>query len=170
MKVEYKDIKNYEGLYQVGSNGNVLKVGRCSKPMLLTPKLNEKGYLRITFIVNKKIKKYRVHRLVAQAFIPNPLNKPQVNHKDGNKLNNCVDNLEWVTNEENYQHALKNGLTNHRNKPIALLKNGIEIERFESINQAKLKYGSIYCNPFTATKKSFKEHKKISKIYKWVLL
>lgn len=67
---------------------------------------NSKGYLRVTI----KRKKYLVHRLVAELYIPNPEDKPQVNHKDGNKLNNSVDNLEWVTNRENREHAVKNNL------------------------------------------------------------
>jgi len=68
--------------------------------------INEKGYL----IVNIAGKTMRVHRLVAKLYVPNPYNKPQVNHKDGNKLNNNADNLEWVTNQENRDHAVKNGL------------------------------------------------------------
>lgn len=76
------------------------------KNRLLKPQPNGKGYLRIS--IGGKL--YFVHRLVAEQYVSNPENKPQVNHKDGNKLNNAADNLEWVTNLENRKHAVKNGL------------------------------------------------------------
>lgn len=70
------------------------------------PQPNGKGYLRVQ--IAKKF--YFVHRLVAEKFVPNPENKPQVNHKDGNKLNNKAENLEWTTNKGNREHAVKTGL------------------------------------------------------------
>lgn len=75
---------------------------------LMKPSKNEKGYLRIGLTTNGKQKCMRVHRLVAQAFIPNPENKPEVNHIDFDKENNCVNNLEWVTGKENTKHSLGN--------------------------------------------------------------
>jgi len=74
--------------------GRVLKVGKASN-----------GYLIVSFCVDKVKSNHSVHRLVVRAFIPNEDNKPQVNHKDGNKHNNHVDNLEWVTRSENMKHA-----------------------------------------------------------------
>ena len=80
-----------------------------TRPMVmfrkLKPEETKKGYLRVQlYDANGKRKHYKVHRLVAQAFIANPDGKPQVNHKDGNKHNNSVTNLEWVTDEENKKH------------------------------------------------------------------
>lgn len=70
------------------------------------------GYLRLNLIIDRKRKTVHVHTLVAELFIPNTENKPQVNHKDGNKKNNCVENLEWCTARENISHAHRAGLHN----------------------------------------------------------
>lgn len=104
MKEIFKDIKGYEGLYQISNFGNVKSLKRN---IILKPSSNRKGYLHIILYKNHKSKNSIIHRLVAQAFIPNPENKPQVNHIDGNKRNNNVNNLEWVTNSENQKHAFK---------------------------------------------------------------
>ena len=102
-------IKNWEN-YTIDEFGNVRNI---KTQKYLKGALNGKGYLRVELHNNKKIKKFFIHRLVAEYFISNPLNKEQVNHKDGNKLNNNVENLEWVTNQENRNHAIKNNLTNN---------------------------------------------------------
>lgn len=90
--------------YLVDSNGNILNAKRFR---IVKVSLNHKGYLKFD---RSGPGSKTVHRIVAEAFIPNPDNKPQVNHKDGNKLNNNVDNLEWVTNTENIMHAVENNL------------------------------------------------------------
>lgn len=104
----WKDIKGYEGLYQVSNLGNVrsLNYNRENKIKLLTPCI-KRGYKSICLRKNSK-KFFLLHRLVAQAFIPNPNNLPQVNHKDENKQNNCVDNLEWCTSEYNINFGTRN--------------------------------------------------------------
>ena len=107
MKEIFKDIKGFEGLYQISNFGNVKSLKRN---IILKPSSNGKGYLHIILYKNCKSKVGRIHRLVAQAFIPNPENKPQINHIDGNKSNNNVNNLEWVTNSENQKHAFALGL------------------------------------------------------------
>ena len=120
MEEEWRDIRDCEGRYEVSNFGNVRSVSRNVhnhtgfiklKGKVLKQRKDEKGYMRIDIINNNGVKKfYGVHRLVADAFLENPLNKPQVNHKDGNKSNNVVDNLEWCTNGENQVHAYKIGL------------------------------------------------------------
>lgn len=111
MKEIFKDIKGYENLYKISNYGNVKSL---KNSIILKPAKNHRGYLHVALYKNNKTKAHRIHRLVAQAFISNPENKPQVNHKDGNKLNNCVDNLEWVTNGENQKHAFKLGLQTNK--------------------------------------------------------
>ena len=101
---EWRDIDGYEGKYQVSNLGRVR-----SKYKILKPN-NVKGYLYVYLRKNNKSKALKVHRLVAEAFLVNEKNKPQVNHIDGNKENNNVNNLEWCTNKENMNHAVRNGL------------------------------------------------------------
>lgn len=103
----WKDIEGYEGEYQVSNLGRVRRISvKILKPEVRPVHL---PYKYAQSRVSLKGRKYAVHRLVAQAFIPNPSGKPQVNHKDNNPQNNCVDNLEWVSAKENTRHALLNG-------------------------------------------------------------
>lgn len=108
---EWKDIVGYEGLYRVNRNGEIYSLisDRILKQFLRGSRSDNK-YLVVDLHKNKKGKTISVHRIVAEAFIPNPDNLPCVNHKDGDKYNNCVNNLEWCTYSENNYHALKNGL------------------------------------------------------------
>ena len=112
MKEIWKDIKGYEGLYQVSNLGNVRSMdritrdGRKIKGKNIKPHTNGNSrYLRAALCNNGKIKYENIHRLVAKAFIPNPENKPEVNHKDENPSNNLIDNLEWMTSKENSNYG-----------------------------------------------------------------
>ena len=107
----WKDIENYEGLYQVSNLGRVRSLERDVyysngiishlKEKILVPVLDKDGYQIVSLYKNRKLKTMKVHRLVAMAFIPNPENKPQINHKDEVKNNNVVENLEWCTSKYN---------------------------------------------------------------------
>ena len=100
-----KDIKNYEGLYAVTSCG---RVWSYRNEKFLKPRANRSGYLYVDLSKDRKVKSYVIHRLVAEAFIPNPENLPQVNHKDENKANNCLQNLEWCDEKYNYNYGTRN--------------------------------------------------------------
>ena len=111
----WKDIKDYEGLYQVSNLGRVRslpkvdRLGRVHNGKIKAQVNNGSGYLIVNLKHNGKQKMKTVHRLVAETFISNDDNLPEINHIDGNKVNNRVDNLEWCTRSENVKHAIKNG-------------------------------------------------------------
>lgn len=102
---QWQDIPGYEGLYQVSTLGRI-KGNRGIKSL----RIDKRGYLTVWLCKDSIQKNYKAHRLVALAFIPNPENKATVNHIDGNKQNNCVENLEWATHSENINHANRTGL------------------------------------------------------------
>lgn len=98
-------VDGYEGLYMVSDQGRVISAPHGFKDgLFLRQKLSNKGYQMLSLYKDGKYTHISVHRLVAKAFIPNPQRKEQVNHKDGNKTNNTVQNLEWVTCQENIRH------------------------------------------------------------------
>lgn len=112
----WKDVKNYEGLYQVSNLGNVKRISSfkgVNKQYLndyyLKPLDNGKGYYRIKLTKNNSAKRIMLHRIIAEAFILNELNKPFINHINGNKKDNSIENLEWCTQSENCLHSVKLG-------------------------------------------------------------
>jgi len=112
LELTSKDVKGFEGKYAVTRDGNVLN---CKKGRYLKPKLTKFGYYEVALSNQtngtRNVSYKRIHRLVAEAFIDNPGNLEQVNHKNGNKLDNRVENLEWCTAKQNIQHAWQNGLS-----------------------------------------------------------
>lgn len=140
---EYRDIKGYEGYYQVSNFGNIRSVRKMKN---LKPKLDRYGYLVVQLQVNKKRKYFTIHRLVALAFIENPLNLPQVNHKNEIKTDNRVENLEWCTNKYNssYGNRMKKiietrnkmGLWNAEKPVIMLTFEGKPINEYKSMSEA----------------------------------
>lgn len=98
---------DYSKYFKVSNNGNILGI-RSNKLIKFT--INKNGYYRFTTKINNKVINFGVHKAVAETFISNPRDLPQVNHKDGNKLNNYVENLEWCTALYNTNHAIKNNL------------------------------------------------------------
>ena len=147
---QWKEIENTYGLLEVSNYGRVRSNMRDGRILKATP--DKKGYLRLRVTIRREKRAYKVHRLVAKAFVPNPENKPQVNHIDGDKTNNRADNLEWVTNHENAHHAIDNDLWGNvfeasrrtaagQSKAIVAYKDGQAIE-FKSIHQAEQAIGS----------------------------
>jgi hypothetical protein len=110
----WEDIKDYEGLYQISNLGNVKSI----KKGIVVGDIIKGGYRRIPLYKNGKYKRFMIHRLVAEAFVKNPDNKPEIDHIDGNSLNNMADNLRWCSHKEN----LNNPITLKR-KSIAQLGN-----------------------------------------------
>lgn len=115
----WKDVVGYEGIYKVSNLGNVksLHWRNSFDERIMTPHLLGRGYYFVNLRNKSKGKSKLVHRLVAQAFIPNPNNYPCVNHKDENKLNNCVDNLEWCSYLYNNTYGKRKGIWKGKNNP-----------------------------------------------------
>lgn len=145
MEETWKEISAYKG-YEASNMGNIRSMNRKifqwyryvelkSKPIKQT--IGVSGYMECGICIEGKKKTMRVHRAVAIAFIPNPENKPQVNHKDGDKKNNLLSNLEWATRSENTQHAVTAGLWNGNGKLVLDLSNGIYYNSLKKATESK---------------------------------
>lgn len=134
MEEEWRPVKGYEGLYEVSNMGRVKSL-HTSQGIILKQCMNTKGYMGIDLYKNGTRNMKMVHRLVATAFIRNPNNYEVVNHKNGNKKNNTVDNLEWCTSSYNTKHAYHNGLmnTDAQKKSVILYK---KYGEYKSITEA----------------------------------
>lgn len=154
----WKDIKGYEGLYQVSSLGRVRSLDRyinCNggkgfkKGIILKPRISYKGYLRVGLSRNRKSKHYLLHRLIASTFLPNPHNLPCVNHKDENKINNVVSNLEWCSYKYNSNYGtnrkrISEKITNNIKLSKAVnqfTKDGVFIKTFPSTKEVERQLG-----------------------------
>lgn len=148
----WRPIEDTKGRLEVSNYGRVRSFLRDGRILRMQP--DKKGYLRLRVTLDGQKRSYKIHRLVAQAFIPNPLHLEQVNHIDGDKSNNSVSNLEWASNIENAHHAISTGLwsgvyeasqkvDNARKTPIVAInaKTGERI-RFESVSDAERHFNS----------------------------
>ena len=148
MKKEYwKPVVGYEGHYQVSNFGRVKSI-KFGKERILKPGTNKYGYLLVMLCKDGKVKGFTVHRLVAEAFLPNPHNYPCVNHKDENKQNNNVSNLEWCSAQYNNTYGTRiervaEKTTNGKcSKPVLQFDlNGNLIKEWKSINECGRKNG-----------------------------
>ena len=139
-------IPNYEGYYEISTIGNIRSIKRSiltksgylkpEKERIITQRISNKGYSTVTLSKNGQSKSQHVHRLLAQAFIPNPENKATVNHLNGDKLDNRIENLEWATYSENAIHAYKSGLYKSNERKRRLIIDTCSGEKYTSIKKA----------------------------------
>lgn len=124
----WKDIQGYEGCYQISNLGRIKSL-KNPKEKILKNNKTSRGYLEARLSSNGKIRHFSIHRLVAENFISNTNNLPEVNHIDGNKLNNNMENLEWITRSKNNLHAYRTKLRKVTQKQREASRINIEIAR-----------------------------------------
>lgn len=153
MKEIWRHIKGYNGLYMVSNFGRVKTLHTNdsyphNKDGILQNNISSNGYCMVALCKKGKVKRVLVHRLVAEAFIPNPKGLPVINHKDENKLNNKVYNLEWVSQKQNLLHSnvlkkMKSAAIKKQQKPVLMYdRNGKFVREFESATIAAQAIGS----------------------------
>lgn len=145
----WKSVVGYEGLYEVSDAGSVRSV-KFGRQRILKPRKQRDGYLLVQLCKDGKVKHMQVHRLVAQAFIPNPNNLDTVNHRDEVKTNNAVGNLEWMSRGDNLNYGTRNSrMAEALSKPVQMLdkSTGGLLATFPSTQEAqrvtRIDHGSI---------------------------
>ena len=156
MKEIWKDIKDYEGLYQASNLGRVKRIttGRVLKPLK-----HANGYLMVKLSKNSIVYTKTVHRLVAEAFIPNPEHKSEINHIDENKTNNNVSNLEWMTRKENINHGTRTERVSKSNS-IPIIATNIKTggsKEFYGARECARQLGLTHGNITSALKGRYKQ-------------
>ncbi len=163
--MQWFNIKDWEGYYKISKNGQIKSMGRITasrsvSECLIKPRIQNSGYLYVSFYKNNKGKNYLLHRLIAMTFIPNPNKYEFVNHKNGIKTDNRIENLEWCTKGQNQIHAYANGLKKITDKHLDRLINwnktlhavpvsqyslsGEFIRSFSSMTEASISTGLDY--------------------------
>lgn len=179
IKKEWKEIKGYEGKYIISNYGEIISLPRYkqnnSKLQYVEPKeikrcVNRKnGYVYVQLWNEAKYKNIRLHRLVAETFLENPHNYSQVNHIDGDKTNNKVDNLEWCTQSQNGLHAYKIGLANNENQKIKVRQydnDGNLVAEYNSLLEAS-KITGINIQKISFCINGKYKYKRKSEKYRW---
>lgn len=153
--MKYYEIPNLDGMYLITKAAQVKvkkrewvtgkNLKRVKEEHVIKPFIKRNGYLHIAVLANGKASQYPLHTLLARTFLPNPHNKKCVNHKDGNKLNNRIDNLEWATYAENNNHSIQTGLrvnptgiTNGYSSPVDVFVSGVHLGKFPTLKSAAI--------------------------------
>lgn len=149
----WKDVPGYSGLYQVSTTGRIRAYSKIRgtvrlKPRILKPRVNRHGYFQITLVNETGRKTFSLHRLVAMSFIPNPENKPCVDHLDCNRENCAVENLRWVTYSENALNPITNARQRNKIGPLAgkygeLHPRSVRVSQYAKDGTFLCSYGSI---------------------------
>lgn len=135
MEEVWKDVVGYEGKYKVNNRGNIIN----RRGREVRPEVSQRGYLRVRLCCNNKKTNYKVHRIVAQAFIPNPNFLPQIDHINGNKQDNRIENLRWVDNITNNNSYKEPTISR---QPVAVVNGeGVILMCFHSIREASRRVG-----------------------------
>lgn len=163
MEEIWRDIKEYEGLYQVSNIGRVKSLFRYKKILKLYK--DKDGYLYVKLYKNKKAQHSFVHRLVAEAFVENLYSKPIVNHKDFNRENNIIDNLEWCTEKENINYSSNIGryANKHKKRVCQYDKDGNFMKQWNSLTEASNKL----CIPISNISKCCLGQRNVAGGYIW---